>query len=369
MGQMADPVEKRRRVELLRDEVRRGLADFQAPPGAPRVFTYPLEDYVSEIEDEVFYEMETMLPEERGTHLFVRYILEEVLGTTNPDEADCFFLPLYFPVHDVSEIELGPTIADLEFIGTGKKHILCSIWDIYPRPPVRRANPFCPVGQGILKRMEFIEGGLSWLDERFVLVTPECSIDLHPNDIGVLPLALPFEPGFDPADRPLLYSFCGMLHYDSMVTDHVRGTGNQPYWEALRRLQVPDVFIGSLDDARARFGSATTYRDLNRWSHFTLCPAGWARWSFRLTESLQAGSIPVILSDYYLKPFSAYVPWDRFALHLPESSLSRIDSVLRAFAVKKVAHLHRELDRSLSLLSIPAMARHFIAELSHRLGA
>lgn len=359
MAMFHDPEAKRRVVERLCGEVRRQLQDFRPPPGAPAIFTYPVDDDVLAFEER-FYVAPNMLPEEFATYYFVRHLLEDKLGTPDPEKADAFFLPLYFPLYEVVEIDLGSAVRELQFIGTGKKHLICSAWDVYPRPLAARANPHCVVRGRVTGSADYIAERLGWLDERFVVFTPESTIDLDPNDIGVLPVCMPEDPGPPAEERPLLYSFCGVTNYGSLTEAHVRGRENYSLWSALERSPREDVFVGSLDEAKARFGSKTTYRDLTRWSRFTLCPAGWARWSFRLVESLDAGSIPILLSDYFVKPYSAYLPWDRFSLHLPESALGQIDDIVRAISPRKVAamqaaiHRHREdfgLARVASLLT------------------
>src|SRR5690606_25843152 len=98
-------------------------------------------------------------------------------------------------------------------------------------------------------------------------------------------------------------------------------------------------------------------RDFSRRSTFTLCPAGWARWSFRLSEAIADGSIPVILSDYYQLPFEPWVQWSEFSLRLPEASLPQIDEILRAIPAAKVASLQRGLKKWQQEFSIQGYAR------------
>lgn len=366
MGEMRDPAEKQRRVERLRAGIEEALDGFVVPHGAPRVFTYPLDESVVAFENWAFGASWNMLPEERGTFLLVRHVLERLLGTPSPDDADGCFVPLYFPAHEVHRTALAPTMGALELLGTGKKHLLCSPWDTYPRPWIRRANPHCVIGNGILSYSDWLEAQ-AWLDDRFVLLTTESTIDLHPNDIGLLPVVLPGPVGPPAGQRPLLYSFCGVLCYETLPPDHIRGEAREPLWEAMCRDPRPDVFVGTLEDARERFGSAITYRDLPAMSRFTLCPAGWARWSFRLTEAVAAGSVPVILSDYYRRPYTPWVPWDGFSLHLPERALGRIDNLLRSLPPRRADGLSARSGLEAARLDLRSAARWIIAALTERI--
>jgi hypothetical protein len=367
VGHLHDPVEKRLRVERLRADIERALDGFVAPPGSPRIAVYPLDDALVDFEDRIFYEMSTMLPEERGTFLLVRHVLERILGVESPDDADAFFVPLYFPAYETQQVMLRDAMLGLEYIDSGKKHLLCSPWDTYPRPWRRRANPYCVVGTGRIGREGWFDAQADWFDDRFVLLTTESTIDLHPNDIGILPIVLS---GPEPlAHRPLLYSFCGVLCYELLRDEHIRGVNNRGVWERLRRLDSDDVFIGDLDDAKARFGSGVDYRDLPAMSRFTLCPAGWARWSFRLTESIAAASIPVVLSDYYCLPFAPSVPWDRVALRLPERALTRIDPILRGLTPSRVSALSGAGGLQQARLDYQSMASWIIDAVARRVKA
>jgi hypothetical protein len=367
MGQMRDPVEKRRRVEQIRAQIEEELDGFVVPAGAPRICTYPLDDTITEYERETFEQTPNMLPEEMGTFLLVQHVLERLLKTESPDEAAAFFVPLYFPVHETGETALETAMPALEYIDSGKKHILCSPWDTYSRPFMRRANRFCVVGGQRYAHRDWM-AEQEWFDDRFMMLTLESTVDLHPNDIGILPAILPGPVGPPASERPLLYSFCGVLCYYPMADDHVRGEGNLSHWEAMRASTEPDVFVGSLEDARERFGSAITFRDLPAMSRYTLCPAGWARWSFRISEAIAAGSVPVLLSDYYVRPFAPHVPWDRFSLRLPERAVSRIDSVLRGIAPRTAEGLSQSGGNGPARLDYRSMARWIIEALTTRVG-
>ena len=52
--------------------------------------------------------------------------------------------------------------------------------------------------------------------------------------------------------------------------------------------------------------------------------AGFGYHSFRLTEVMGGGSIPVILIDNYVLPFEGLLDWSSFSIRLPEHQLTNL---------------------------------------------
>jgi hypothetical protein len=70
-------------------------------------------------------------------------------------------------------------------------------------------------------------------------------------------------------------------------------------------------------------------------SAFFLCPKGAGVGSVRLFEVIQAGRVPVIISDDWV-PVEG-VNWDKFSVRIPESKIKNIDSIVRRYAGKAEA--------------------------------
>jgi hypothetical protein len=359
---------KVRRVASLTRRVEEQLSESTASSRL-KVFSYPLDDAVRDFQWEAFLRERACYPEDYAAfHLMVKLFAEK-LGTSDPSRADYFFLPLYWPAFECNRIELTETMEGLQFIRRKARHLIFSPWDTYPRPLARRANPYCCVDYGQpdgAVRDGYYVDSLRWLDERFTLLCYEASIDTLPYDIGIYP-TLPLTPASPSSRRrPLLYSFAGSFTY--FDGDHVRGTESAPHWDDLRQTRR-DAFVGTLDEARSRFGKDLDYLALPRASTFTLCPAGWGRWSFRMTEAILSGSIPIILADYYELPFSATVPWHEFSLVLPESSLRRLDRIVRNIPPPKVRWLQRGLERHQGLFTSGGVIRPLVRALEEHLAA
>ena len=62
----------------------------------------------------------------------------------------------------------------------------------------------------------------------------------------------------------------------------------------------------------------TSYEELFN-SAYVLVPAGHGRWSYRLSETIKACSIPVIITDGFVPPYEDLIDWNNFAVMLPEN--------------------------------------------------
>jgi hypothetical protein len=67
-------------------------------------------------------------------------------------------------------------------------------------------------------------------------------------------------------------------------------------------------------------------------SQFVLCPRGVAPCSYRLTETMYAGRVPVIIADDWHWP--DWIPWDDFAVIVKEQDVLSIPDCLRALEQK-----------------------------------
>lgn len=72
------------------------------------------------------------------------------------------------------------------------------------------------------------------------------------------------------------------------------------------------------------------YADLLMQSQFFLCPRGAGTGSIRLFEVMKAGVVPVILSDRWVPPRD--IPWDEFAVFVPEGGIAQLDAKIRSYA-------------------------------------
>ena len=289
--------------------------------------------------------------------------------TPDPDAADYFFVPInlvsfQFPGRKQSFADPWPYIGALPYLGR-KPHLLFAGGDFGQR----RRGPF----ETEVHWRPYPEI-YPWLDERFVLLAFESTGDLAPQDIAIFPYVLRpksvsgrFRAALAqrwPAKRDLLYSFAGAMRYKELKPDHIRGGR----FDALA-IDTEDAFVGTAGAARARFGRfGGTDLSMLRRSVFTLCPAGFGRWSFRFIQAPVFGSIPVLLADGYEKPLSRHIDWDRFCITLPEADLEKVPAILRSISDAEIARLQRAVAVAAPQLSGAAMFGMLTGELESRLG-
>lgn len=116
--------------------------------------------------------------------------------------------------------------------------------------------------------------------------------------------------------------------------------GNSRTWDGRRQLLAlahPGAFLRDTAGHPAYRANATDhlvasfrqdYRRALADSWFVLCPRGNGASSMRLFETMRAGRAPVIISDDWVPPRG--IPWDTFALRVPEDRIVSIPALLEA---------------------------------------
>ena len=256
--------------------------------------------------------------------------------TDDPEIADYFFIPLFLIPFQFYNREVASLFNSCQYLHRGR-HLLFASGD-YGQRKKSLYEGHHP-GRAYAEIYE-------WLDERFALVALESTADLRPSDIAIFPYQYQDIPV--PTDTPspsrigtqdFLYSFRGVLSYPQLHSKHIRGGVLRSFAGRGR-----DWFIGTPQDAFDAYGdqlgasSAFFARSV-----FTLCPAGFGRWTFRWIEALLHGSIPVIISDGYLLPFRQQINWDRYVVHVPESLIGSLDDLLRSFDIETIARIQSNI--------------------------
>ncbi|KAI4337300.1 hypothetical protein L6164_015733 [Bauhinia variegata] len=137
----------------------------------------------------------------------------------------------------------------------------------------------------------------------------------------------------DNALRPNLAFFAGGLHgpIRSVLLDQWKDRDND--------IRVYQYLPKDLD-----------YYSLMLNSKFCLCPSGYEVASPRLVEAIYAECVPVILSKYYVLPFSDVLRWEAFSVEVDVSDIPRLKEVLSAIPESQ----YRKLKEG-----VRAVRRHF----------
>jgi len=274
--------------------------------------------------------------------------------TTDPDEADLFFVPLFMAGWQFANHDPADFIAMCAHLGRGR-HVLLSSGDVGQRGESR--HELKHAGRAYEKKY-------AWLDDRFILLALESTPLLHAQDVAFLPYAIR---DIAPLNLPrdLFASFMGAMSYALLPPEHIRG-------HAMLRLQARHagdarVMLGTPQEVAAAQGRQLGYDEVMARSVFTLCPAGYGRWSFRFIEALLHGSIPVLLCDDYVMPFADQFRWDDYSIVVPErDALATID-MLRALPAERVTALQANILRDRARFLRPAVLAAIGRQLEHRL--
>jgi glycosyltransferase involved in cell wall biosynthesis len=89
----------------------------------------------------------------------------------------------------------------------------------------------------------------------------------------------------------------------------------------------PQKWVHSVDKVRFE-----EFVDITNRSKFTICPRGYGAQSFRLYETIQLGSIPVIIYDKCWFPFDNIIDWNKFCVLVHESEIRDIKSKINTIS-------------------------------------
>jgi len=100
-------------------------------------------------------------------------------------------------------------------------------------------------------------------------------------------------------------------------------------------------------------------------SRFTLCPRGYGATSYRMYEAIQAGSIPVYVSDKFVFAWEDELDWNEFCVIIPEDKISETDSILRSITETQVRNMQKRLKEIYpEYFTIPAAYKQIIKRAS-----
>jgi len=279
------------------------------------------------------------LPMVSETFFSIYYFFKNNCFTKNYAEADFFFVPLNLVQFQYKSMDPKSILNELKYFNLNKKnHILCALGDCLPRS----------------KKSHYVKSVIStydWLDN-FILLALESTRDLiEEQDIGIIPInTLTDKVFFNTNKRIFLYSFLGETEHKFLPDYHVRR-------KISLLIKKEDILIESKLSNKLRVKLLKYYKTNNdyelvaRNSIFTLCPAGYGSWTYRFFQSIIWGSIPVLFSDNYIKPFKNFIDYDSFTITLPEKDILNVDKILRRISEKDIEKLQFNLRENLKYFS------------------
>jgi len=253
--------------------------------------------------------------------------------TKNPEEANFFFVPIFMAGLQFANVDPELLINHCAYLHKGN-HILVSTGDVGQRAESKyemthEANPF----RAYDKKYE-------WMDDRFILIVLESLTTLHRQDIAIPPYQIqPVKQ--QNVDRDILLSFMGSMTQLHLPQEHIRGGR---LLEFKKQFESDKIVIGSTDEVAKKLGRIT-YHNLMARSVFTLCPAGYGRWSFRFIEALLNGSIPILLSDGYVLPFGNKIDWNKYCYVVEERHLFSLTDFIHRLSIDEITEKQKNIAR------------------------
>ncbi len=240
--------------------------------------------------------------------------------TENPNDADYFFLPIFLAAFQFENKDPFSLFDfNLKFIGRGR-HLLVGTGDFGQRSQSLSEMQSLP--------SRAYRDKYAWLDDRFIILALESTKDLHATDLSFFPYMIDDQSldNDNPPQKTITASFMGRIHYPELPTNHIRGGSFLKLYDFYNS---EGLFL--LDSTRdAVKNSGITSRQLMQHSEFTLCPAGYGQWSYRLIESIRNNSIPIILADDYIFPFGETIPWLDFCIKYSTKDILQLPDFIKS---------------------------------------
>jgi len=103
-----------------------------------------------------------------------------------------------------------------------------------------------------------------------------------------------------------------------------------------------DIRIDGFGDTEGKVDDSNNYKGVMKDSVFAGSPRGDLLFSYRFSEILSAGAIPVVYADGWLPPFNEHVvDWSKCAVFIPESDYDKTGEVLRAIPEERRCEMQK----------------------------
>ena len=231
-----------------------------------------------------------------------------------------------FPVEYLAYQQLKDT-PNLNYIAVPWTQILNSVWINYPnakpqheyyrflsKEKISQENNFT-----ICQHDDYMSLRLYFKHLKIKKVfCPLHNINNKIDGIDILPISFTSSFNFETKDKDILFSFVGTPsthHIRMKMANRIQGIGII-YREGYH--VDPNVF----NNINTKEKEEKEYKEVLERSRFSLCPRGSSPSSVRFWESIDAGAIPILISDYWVLP---EWDWNNTIIHIKENEFEKMD--------------------------------------------
>eukprot|EP00013_Stygamoeba_regulata_P001834 CAMPEP_0177642296 /NCGR_PEP_ID=MMETSP0447-20121125/7509_1 /TAXON_ID=0 /ORGANISM="Stygamoeba regulata, Strain BSH-02190019" /LENGTH=496 /DNA_ID=CAMNT_0019144441 /DNA_START=182 /DNA_END=1672 /DNA_ORIENTATION=+ len=365
-----------KKMEMVNAQLQQRINSEYAPKDASNV-----KIYVYDLPPDMNFDLVTMQDKQdkfAAEILLHQYLLTSPARTTDPEEADLFYVPVYYTCKVMATIAYGSYFQQpdllvhraLQYIREfypywdrtqGKDHVWMFLhdygacmsfeWDVETPPPFLRNS--------------IIISLIGDLRHKIPCYSPFKDIVIPPY-VYSLPL-------FDTSKEYYEAWFKKPRSIQVYFRGQATPTWGENYSHGVRKQIIqlyaddPMFFLNSTDTESAAFLDEMSN------SVFCICPLGFALWSPRVAQSVALGCIPIIIADYIVLPFEQYTDYRKFSIKLRESQVPQLKQIVTSISQAQIDDMRRELARVFKRfvyyrpeLHVPGDAYEYIL---HELGA
>lgn len=161
------------------------------------------------------------------------------------------------------------------------------------------------------------------------LFTPHCDTEGRNLEILPFPIVSPFTLKPNP-DKNILYSFVGCNHYQVLNNkgEWVSSRLRSDIFELKKKKRARIVERNNWHFSVNSRSDTEEYIDTLERSRFSICPRGTGPSTVRFWESLQAGAIPILLSDNLFLPVLEGISWRNAIVWLDENKVDELEEII-----------------------------------------
>ncbi|GAQ87674.1 Exostosin family protein [Klebsormidium nitens] len=311
----------------------------------PKVFVYNLPSTFNRDMARKFSRCST---DQYGTEVwFHEAFLQSSARTTDPEEADFFFVPIYgecflwfWEMHKKEGRQKSFDYTNQLF------KVALNI--------VRKEHPYWNRTEGRDHIFSFpgARGPTIFSDWRThigksIFLTPEGdrTIDYFNTWKDIVIPGMESDPVFYlPSSRAAISKEKDLLAYFRGTIDHWEGNayskGIRPRIRDLLQNETDIIFKQASSDCDRE----CYHREMSR-ANFCLCPLGWTPWTLRFYQAVMTRCIPVVVADDIEFPWENEIDYSRFAIKVPEAKIDTLVELMRGMPEEERELRRLEMDK------------------------